>query len=138
MSNQHFSGLIASRTYNGQSYSGVTGGTLAGDSVCYVNTNATLPSTYFINGQFVLKTVSAISGTIGVYVVGDIGGATFIIAGRSNISTIGGFPMPMWNYVGLSGSVTNQGVPWAKYVQFHNHVANVACFTATVHFAGNY
>ena len=129
--------IISAKTYNGQTYSGVTGGSLAGDSASYSTVLSAIPSNFFRYAQFMVKPTQGISGIIGCYVVGGVGGATYVIAGRSNITAIGSYPVPLWLY-GHSGTPTNMLVPRPDYVQFWNHAANVACFTATVTMAGEY
>ena len=129
-----YNGLVASKTLDGSTVSQTLGVT----AFAYVTAANAVPMKFFPFGQFAVQTKNGVSGTIGVYVVGSVGGATYIIAGRSNITAVGGFPVPLYNYVGLSGSVTNSGIPRPAYVQFANHGAAVAGFTASVSLAAEY
>jgi len=129
--------LSAARVYNGQTYSGVTGGSLAGDSCCYNTSSTEVPACFYRYAQFMVNVTQGISGIIGCYVVGGFAGATYIIAGRTKIDTIGSYPVPLWVY-GHSGNPVNLLIPRPTYVQWKNHAANVACFTGTVLMAGEF
>lgn len=130
----NYNGLVSSKTLDGSTVSQTLGTT----AFTYTQIADAFPMKFFSAGQFAVQTKAGQSGTIGVYVVGAIGGATFLIAGRSGIATVGGWPMGIYNYTGLSGSVAITGIPRPAYVQWANHGAAFAGFTASVFFAGEY
>jgi hypothetical protein len=119
-----YNGLVAQIALNGSTVSQVMGST----GVTYIGVTYSVPAKFFIAGQFGLQ-VTGISGTIGVQIVGAVGGATYVIAGRTNISATGGYPVPLVVYVGTSGAVTNvdAGIPRPAYVAF-----GAAGLTATI------
>lgn len=105
--------------------------------VSFVVTNTEFPSKYFENGQFAVKVGAGHSGTIGINVIGSVGGATFAIAGRTNITAAGSFPVPLYLY-GVSGNPVNQGIPRPAGVQFESAAALGNSFNCSVFFAGAY
>ena len=130
-----YNGLLASMTLNGSTASQV----LANQGVSFAKIADAVPMKYFSFGQFAIR-VSGVSGTIGVEVVGAVGGATYVIAGRTNITASGGFPIPLVAYVGTSGTVplASPGIPRPAYVAFANGNTAVAGITASVYLAADY
>ena len=124
---------VTAMTRNGSTTSQVLGTT----AVAYSGISASVPNKFFSRGQFAIQTTQGVSGAFFVNIVGAVGGATYIIAGRTAISTVGGFPIPQLLYVGVSGSVTQVGLPRPAYAQFGSAGAIVG-FTATVFLAADY
>jgi hypothetical protein len=129
----NYNGLVASSSLNGSTVSQ----TLATGAQQNVPPVAAVPNKFFSDGQFAIA-VSGISGLIGVQVIGAVGGATYVIAGRTNISAAGGFPIPMVTYIGTSGTPINVGIPRPAYVSFQAGVTGAIGVTASVFFAGEY
>lgn len=126
----NYNGLIASLTKDGSTASQ----TLTG--VSYVRVVDSVPGKFFSHGQFAVTLTQGVSGAIGINVIGGIGGATYAIAGRTNLSGVGSFPLPAYIY-GVSGNPVNTGYPRPAYVTFESAKA-VSGFTAQVFFAGDY
>jgi hypothetical protein len=130
----NYNGLVAALTLNGSTVSQ----TLGGASISNVVTSASVPSKFFSHGQFAIS-VAGISGNIGVQIIGAVGGATYVIAGRTNISASGGFPIPCISYTGTSGTFTNIGIPRPAFVSFQGNTAGtVVGFTASVFLCAEY
>ena len=133
----NYNGLVASITLNGSTVSQTMGntGTQIAPPV------AAVPAKFFSIGQFAIN-IAGISGQIGVQVIGAIGGATFAIAGRSNISASGGFPIPLIRYVGTSGTMETIGIPRPSMVVIQGAgvggSTNFIGFTASVYLAAEY
>jgi hypothetical protein len=125
----NYNGLVAQIALNGSTTSQVMGST----AVTYVGVTYSVPAKFFNSGQFGLQVIG-ISGTIGIQIVGAVGGATYVIAGRTNINAAGGYPVPLVVYVGTSGAVTNvnAGIPRPAYVAF-----GAAGLTATIGVTAN-
>lgn len=125
-------------SYNGL-VAGVTSITLLGGTSQHVApVVAAVPAKFFSSGQFAIN-VAGISGTIGVQVIGAVGGATFAIAGRTTISASGSFPVPLIKYVGTSGTNEIFGIPRPSAVVFQPTGQTATWgFTASVFFAGEY
>jgi hypothetical protein len=104
--------------------------------VSSVGVNQAFPSKFFENGQFAAL-LTGVSGVIAINVIGSVGGATFTVAGRTNISAAGSFPIPLLIY-GFSGNPVNQGIPRPYSVDFASASALGNSFTASVFFAGAY
>ena len=128
-----YNGLVASSSLNGSTDSQV----MQGSSQQNVGCNAAVPSKFFSNGQFAIQ-VQGISGTVGVQIVGAVGGATFVIAGRTNISGVGGFPVPLVKYVGTSGTFEGFGFPRPSFVSFQGGSTGTIGLTASVFLAAEY
>ena len=133
----NYNGLVASITLNGSTVSQTMGNT--GQQTGAIV--STVPNKFFTDGQFAIS-VRGISGTIGVQVIGAVGGATYAIAGRTNISASGGFPVPLIVYVGTSGTPTNFGIPRPALVVIQGAgvggTTNFIGFTASVFLAAEY
>lgn len=128
----NWNGLIASLTKDGSTTSQI----LTGVSTASVGVE--VPNKFFKRGQFAVTLTQGVSGIIGINVVGSVGGATYNIAGRTNISAVGSYPLPYYSYVGTSGTpYINPGIPRPAYVSFESAKA-VCGFTASVYFAGSY
>lgn len=132
-----YNGLIATTALNGSTVSQTMGNTGQQTAVIV----RAVPAKFFSFGQFAVN-VAGISGTVGVQVIGAVGGATYAIAGRTNISASGSFPVPLIAYVGTSGAVQNFGVPRPSLVVWQGAgvggATNFIGFTASVFFAGEY
>jgi hypothetical protein len=130
-----YNGLICSKTLDGSTASQVLGSS----GVAYVGVTHSVPAKFFSSGQFGIQ-VSGVSGRFGVEIVGAVGGATWIIAGRTAITAVGGFPIPFLNYTGASDSVAaiQKGIPRPAYVAFGAGATGTVGFTASVFFAGEY
>jgi hypothetical protein len=130
-----WNGLVCGKTLDGSTLSQLQGST----QVSYVSAGAAVPAKFFSHGQFGIQLLNGVSGVFGVQIVGSVGGATYVIAGRTNISAVGGFPVPLIAYVGTSGAPVNYGIPRPAYVAFGG-VGNTTTigFTANVFFAGRY
>ena len=129
----NYNGLVSSLTRNGSTASQVLGAT----AVAYSVVSSSVPHKFFPFGQFAVQTTQGVSGAFFVTVVGAVGGATYPIAGRTAISAVGGFPVPLVAYVGSSGAVQNYGIPRPSYVQWGSAGAIVG-FTATLFLAAEY
>lgn len=126
----NWNGLVASLTKDGSTVSA----TLSG--ISFSRVNGEMPNKFFPHGQFAVVATQGVSGVFAVNVIGAVGGATFAIAGRTNISAVGSFPVPLTVY-GNSGSQTDTGIPRPYGVQFES-AKGVVGFTASVYFAGEY
>ena len=132
-----YNGLVSTLTLNGSTVSQTMGNTgqLVGAIV------ASVPSKFFPHGQFAIN-VAGISGTVGVQILGGVGGATYVIAGRTNISAAGGFPIPLITYVGTSGTFQNIGIPRPYSVVIQGAgvggTTNFIGFTTSVFLAAEY
>lgn len=124
--------------YNGL-VAGVTSIVLLGGTSQHVApVVASVPNKFFHSGQFAIN-VAGISGTIGVQVIGAVGGATYVIAGRTSISASGGFPVPLIKYVGTSGTNEIFGIPRPSAVLFQTTGLTATWgFTASVFLAAEY
>ena len=132
----NYNGLVAQIALNGSTASQVMGST----AVTYVGVTYSVPAKFFSSGQFGLQVIG-ISGTIGIQIVGAVGGATFVIAGRTSINAAGGFPVPMIAYVGSSGTIPlpSPGIPRPAYVAFQAAGLTAAIgVTASVFLAAEY
>jgi hypothetical protein len=129
----NWNGFVSSLTRNGSTVSQTMGAT----AVAYSQVADAVPGKYFSSGQFAVATTQGVSGAFFVNVVGAVGGATFVIAGRTAVNAVGGFPIPLILYVGSSGSVPNRGFPKPAYVQWGSAGAVIG-FTAAVYLAGEY
>lgn len=104
----------------------------------FVTVNTEMPNKFFKHGQFAIRATEGVSGTLFVNVIGAVGGATFVIAGRSNITAVGSFPMPQFLY-GQSGTPTGIGYPRPIGVNFTGTGTTWGVgITASVFFAGDY
>jgi hypothetical protein len=121
-----FNGMIATATFNGSTVSQTLGATAS----YYAPIVSACPAKFFDRGLFSVVATGGVSGGFGVLIVGNIGGATAVIGGRTSITSVGG------SIIGATGSV-NYGFPRPSYVQFQP-VAGVAGFTAQVFLAGEY
>jgi hypothetical protein len=132
----NYNGLICSLAFTGAQ--GVT--TLQGGaSTMFTGCTNAVPAKFFNFGQFALTTTQGVSGTFSVKIFGGVGGATYLIAQRDAVSTVGSFPIPLVSYVGVSGAVQNQGIPRPYAVGFSSASgANPIGYTANVFFAGEY
>lgn len=129
------------------SYNGLVASTIiAGNTAFAAGTSTfgvtyTVPSKFFSHGQFAAQ-VTGISGTLGVQILGAVGGATFVIAGRTNVSAVGNFPIPLITYVGTSGTFQNTGIPRPSLVIWQGAglggTTNQIGLTASVFLAGEY
>ena len=132
-----YNGLVASLTLNGSTVSQTMGNT--GQQTAAIV--ASVPAKFFPFGQFAIN-VAGISGTVGVQVIGAVGGATYAIAGRTNISASGGFPVPLIAYVGTSGAPQNYGIPRPSLVVIQGAgvggTTNFIGYTASVFLAAEY
>jgi hypothetical protein len=129
----NYNGLVASLTLNGSTVSQTLGTTAVSKAVIV----AAVPNKYFSSGQFAVQATQGVSGGFAVVIVGAVGGATYIIAGRTNITAAGGWPVPPVLYVGTSGSIPHLGFPRPSYVSFEG-TGTIAGFTAGVFLAGEY
>lgn len=129
----NYNGLICSLTLNGSTLTQTLGTT----EVRFVGCTNAVPGKFFSFGQFALTCTQGVSGTISVKIFGGVGGATYLIAQRDAVTAVGSFPIPLINYVGISGTVQNQGIPRPYTVGF-SATGNIAGFTANVYFAGDY
>lgn len=126
----NYNGLVASLTKDGSTVSQ----TLTG--ISSVTVVAAVPNKFFKHGQFGIVCTQGVSGNFSVNIIGAVGGATYIIAGRTSISAVGSYPVPLILY-GNSGTPTNIGIPRPYQVQFQSNAAP-AGFTASVYLAGDY
>lgn len=129
-----YNGLVATTNIAG------TTGFVGGTSLFTVV--AAVPAKFFQAGQFAVN-VTGISGNFGVQIFGGVGGATFLIAGRTNISATGGFPVPLVAYVGTSGAVQNFGIPRPTSIAWQGSgltvgTTNQMGLTASVFLAADY
>lgn len=128
----NYNGLICSLVRDGSTVSQ----TIAGASTVFVGCTNAVPGKFFNFGQFALVCTQGVSGTFSVKIFGGVGGATYLIAQRDGVNAVGSFPIPLINYVGISGTVQNQGIPRPYLVGFS--ATNVIGVTAAVYFAGEY
>lgn len=128
----NYNGAVASLTLNGSTVSQTLGTT----AIQYVGVTYAFPSKYFSTGQYGLVCTQGVSGTISVKIFGGVGGATYVIAQRDSVTAAGSFPIPLLLY-GNSGNPVNMGVPRPSWVGF-SATGNIAAFTASVFFAGEY
>lgn len=129
------------------SYNGLVATTVIAGNTAFASGTSTftivssVPAKFFPFGQFATQ-VTGISGTLGVQILGAVGGATFVIAGRTNVSATGNFPIPLVTYVGTSGAVQNSGIPRPSLVIWQGAglggTTNQIGLTASVFFAGEY
>ena len=119
-----FNGHIAS--FSKGTSTGGENAVLAGNS--YVNVVAAVPQKLFKSAIFA-GTVSGISGGFGLLVVGSVGGATMVIAGKTAISADGSF------VIGTTGGIA--GVPRPRYIQYGS-IADGAGFTTSIFMTGEY
>lgn len=126
----NYNGLLTSQTTTGNTQ------TLTATPVDAV------PGKFFSSGYFAITCVDGVSGVFGVQIIGAIGAATYPIAGRTNISAAGSFPIPLIDYVGVSGSIsTNRGFPRPFSVEFVGvsiAATRAVGYTATVYVCGEY
>jgi len=87
-----------------------------------------VPMKYFNSALFGVE-AAGISGGFAAFVISRIGGATFVIAGRTGITANGSFLM------GSSSAIV--GVPRPAYVEWQSAV-NLSGVTAHVYMAGEY
>ena len=129
-----YNGVVASLTKGGNQ--GVTTLLTGTSAVTVVDS---VPQKWITRGFFAVSCTEGVSGTFSVNVVGAVGGATFLICGRTNISGVGSFPLLNPTWVGNSGSATttNQGFPRPVLVNFDS-AEDVSGFTASVWLAGEY
>jgi len=125
-----YNGLIAKLTKGGNQ--GVTT-LLNGVSSMTVDSGVINMPKYFSNGIFAVKTLSGVSGTFGVDIIGAVGDAQIVIAGRTAISAVGSFVVPS-----ALGGTTWSGVGFPRPTSVNFSGSNVAGFTASVWFAGEY
>jgi len=131
-----YNGFISSLTLNGSTVSQTMGATPSNTVI-----GTAVPNKYFANGQFAVQATQGVSGSFYVNVIGAVGGATYVIAGRTGINAVGGFPVPQFLYVGASGSITQVGIPRPAFVQWGSGTGSTSAvigFTATLYFAGTY
>lgn len=129
------------------SYNGLVATTIVAGNTAFASGTSTFgvtyafPAKFFSHGQFATQ-ITGISGTVGVQIIGAVGGATFAIAGRTNVSATGNFPIPMITYVGSSGTFQNVGIPRPSAVVWQGAglggTTNQIGITASVFFAGEY
>lgn len=98
---------------------------------------ASVPQKFFEHVEFGVA-VTGISGKIAVDIIGAVGGATYIVAGRTNISAAGSYPIPLIVY-GQSGNDPSVGSPrpYGVNVTSIGTTWSVGC-TASVYMAGKY
>lgn len=129
-----YNGLLCSLTKDGAQ--GVTTFLNGISTVFPVNA---VPQKFFNHVELAIALFNGVSGGFTVSVVGAVGGATYIVAERQNLSAVGSFPIPLIVY-GRSGSDPSLGIPRPWGVQFNAPVtgqSNVG-FTASVFIAGEY
>jgi len=126
----NYNGLLASQTTTGDTQ------TLTATPVDAV------PGKFFSSGYFAITCTEGVSGAFGVEVIGAIAGATYAIAGRTNIDAVGSFPIPLIDYVGASGSISTMiGFPRPFAVEFVGvsiAATRAVGYTATVYVCGEY
>ena len=124
-------------TYNGLLCSLTT--TLGGVSISTVNTADSVPAKYFKSGYIALTATQGISTGFYCNVFGMIGGATFIIAGRTAITTVGTYIMGTTSATlcGTGAGVGSNPFPRPSYAQF-GPTAGPTGFTASVYVCGEY
>lgn len=124
-----YNGLLASQTTTGDTQ------TLTAGPVTSV------PAKFFSSGHFAITCTEGVSGSFGVQILGAIGGATYAIAGRTAISGVGSFPIPLISYVGSSGSVALIGFPRPFAVELTGvSIAGTRAvgYTASIYVCGEY
>lgn len=132
----NYNGLIASLTKDGSDADNVLSGT------SFVTVVSAVPGKFFPHGQFAIACTEGVSGGFSVDVIGGIGGATFAIATRRNITDPGSFPIPQ-NLFGFSGSQVSSGFPRPIGVDFIAGTTAAGTswpvgFSASVYLAGEY
>lgn len=124
----NYNGLLASQTTTGDTQS------LTAEPV------DTVPGKFFSSGQFAITCTEGVSGAFGVEIHGAIGGATFVIAGRTNIDDVGSFPIPLITH-GISGDHAPMGFP-RPYSVLITGVSIAATravgYTASIYMCGEY
>lgn len=124
-----YNGLLTSQTTTGDTQ------TLTAEPV------ASVPAKFFSAGHFAITTTEGVSGSFGVEIFGAVGGATYVIAGRTAISGVGSFPIPLVSHVGSSGSVALIGFPRPYAVDFTGvsiAATRAVGYTATIYVCGEY
>lgn len=125
-----YNGLLTSKTTTGNTET-LTAGPVA-----------SVPAKFFSSGGFAITCVDGVSGNFGVEIFGAIGGATYVIAGRTNIDAVGSFPIPLVDYIGASGGVSLiRGFPRPYAVDFTGvsiAATRAVGYTATIYVCGEY
>jgi hypothetical protein len=120
----------------------LTSNTTTGDTQSTLATSiGQVPAKFFSSGHFAITCTEGVSGTIGVQIIGAVGGATYAIAGRTNISGAGSFPIPLISYVGSSGSVALTGFPrplGAEITGVSIAATRAVGYTASIYLCGEY
>lgn len=99
---------------------------LTGSSTAAIVSSA--PAKYYDSALFAV-TVQGVSGTFAAFVIGSVGGATYVIAGVTGIAADGS------TLIGTSAAV--QGVARPTHVEFQS--AEDGCgFTASINMAAEY
>jgi hypothetical protein len=115
-----WNGIIGSATRDGSTVSQ----TLLATATLVVPIGAQVPNKWFKHGLFSCVLANGVSGGIGIQIVGYIGGASFVIAGTTALTTVGS------KILGTTGGATF-GFPRPAYAIIQP-VAGVAGFTATL------
>ena len=123
--------LLGSTTFDGSTATTVTG-TTGGETINTVNA---VPMKMFKNAVLALQCVDGISGAFGVEVIASVGGATFVIAGKTDIDTVG-------NYVlGTTAKglwlATDNTIPRPTKAVFET-AGDIAGWTAYIYLMGEY
>lgn len=123
-----FSGFVA----------GLSKTTLTG--VSFVSANGEIPGKCFSTGLFAVHVTTGVTNSFSVNVIGAVGGATFRIAGRTNITGVGTYTLPLFSLVGDSGTqiLSQSAVPRPYGVEFASAIDACGFDTANVYFTGNY
>ncbi len=131
-----YNGLLFAKTYDGTTYSGSTGGTLGATAITYIPAESSVPAKGFKSGYIALNVSAGVSGGFYANIVGGVGGATFVIAGRTAITAAGVYIMGTTG-IGAGAGVGPNPFPRPGYVQL-GPVAGVAGFTAAFYLFGDY
>ena len=125
-----YNGLLASQTTTGDT------------QTLTVQPVSAVPAKFFSSGYFAITCTEGVSGTFGVQIIGAIAGATYAIAGRTNIDDVGSFPITLIDYVGVSSSISTMiGFPRPHSVEFTGvsiAATRAVGYTATVYICGEY
>jgi hypothetical protein len=126
-----FNGHVASHVLDGSTDSQVSGATTA----VTVNADVGVPAKAFRHAMLALRCQDGVSGSFGVEVIGAVGGATFIIAGRTAIAAVGNYVLGLTNNQ-TWGAIENI-CPRPSKVVFSTAVP-ISGWTASVYLAGEY
>ena len=128
-----YNGFLCSRTYDGSTVSQTLGATAS----VTLTVSSAVPAKYFMNGFIALVASNGVSGTFGCDVIGSVGGATFVIAGRTGITAVGSYILGTTGIAGTVG-VGTVAFPRPSAVRLYTTGAAVSGFTVSLYMAGEY